>query len=222
MNRLVSIVFSLCVFGLFAPCVWADEFYSNQSLQVGPDFNSGFAFGWANGQNAVMTSMSSSLSYKLDASTYAFKLSTNITISGYFTDDPAENNPYLDQMQYFGLNSHNEINLTTVTYNGQWYEFDNTVSLYLNGNANIYRDDEHTILNGLMYSSATSNAGAIPIGASSSVQIFAPGHPTWLPDWQVDLSSEWLVTSPFHAVPASGSLAILGVAGLIGRRRRYH
>lgn len=219
--RSILVCLSMLALLAFSPPALADQFYSSSGFTVNPDFNSGSAFGSAFGSNAVPMQLSSTVSYWLNPGSGTAYVDTTVTLTGVW-GDPTANNPYYDFLENEGLRTFGHLNFIEVEWNGQWYEFEYPVTINLQAQATISRDDAHTWLDGFFWSNATG-IGAVPIMSTSAVQIYEPGHPDFVPDWQIDMTTRWLITSDFQPIPGPGSLALVGLGGMaIIRRRRQH
>jgi MYXO-CTERM domain-containing protein len=219
MNR-IGIVIAFLLLVVSAPAyAESGHFYQNSGFWVNQDFYSGLAFGVAQGTNAVPIGISSSINYVVTGSG-AVTIYTGITVSGIWGNPDDYSSPYYAWLSQNGLHTHNSFQLAEFNWNGKWYEFNELVGLTQQGQALIAFNEDNTSLTG-WFSATSTGQGAIPIQSWSSVQIFEPGHP-FETDWQVSISSKWIVTSGFQlmSVPSPGALTLLGLAGLLCRRRR--
>lgn len=219
MNRTGTILGLFCALILSVSAQAQERFSTSSSFTVNPDFNSGTASGSSYGMNAVVTDISSSAFFEIDQFTGQAYIYAYMSLSGVW-GDPSSTSPYYNFLQNPGLSTNSSIALTTVSWNGNWYEFENMVSLSMYGSAGLYRNPEHTELYGHAYG-ITNAVGAVPISSTSSYHIYAAGHPSWLPDWKISIGSTWLVTTDMNpAFPAPGSMALIGIGGLVALRRR--
>lgn len=197
----------------------ADNFYQNSGFSVDPDLGSGFAFGVAQSGNAVATGVSSGVNYFMEGEDLF--LSASFTVSGVW-GDPSIDDPYYDFLEQNGLSTYNSFQISDFSWNGEYYELDQLVNLTQQGQASLVFGPYQTTMTG-WFTSSTNGVGAVPIQSSSHVQIFEPGHIVDF-DWQVNLTSKWLVTTEFQTVPVPtpAGLAVLGMAGLVSSicRRR--
>ena len=186
MNRIGSIFVLACVLGLSglsarAQAQQGPQFSTYSWLTVDPGFNSGKANGWASGSDAVVTNLSSSTYFDIDPFSGTAHIYASMYLSGVW-GDPGTVSPYYNFLENQGLQTYSTLALTTVFWNGTYYQFEDEVSVNLNGSAGLIRDPEHTWLIGNSHGN-TYGIGAIPIDSSSSFQIFPAPHPSWLPDW---------------------------------------
>lgn len=224
MNRLMTFAITLvmAVTSLGFNTQAHADFFHDASFTVGNDFMSGTAQGYGNAQNAVATSMAVSVGQYVD-SQGILHIYTNVSVYGMFVNPEVTNpgnNPWCDLLYTEGLHASTSLSITDLYWGGEYWQYDNIVTINISGFAGIYVWDEDEL--GGSFSSSVSGIGAVPEESWSSVQIFEPGHPEWAPDWQISMSSEWHVTTGFHLVPTPGAFALLGLAGVggISRRRR--
>ncbi len=196
----------------------SNQFSTSSQFAVDPSFNSGMASGSGGGSNAIVMNLSSNTDLYIDPIAEEAYLNASVYVSGVW-GNVSTVSPYYSHLEYPGLTTYSSLALTTVKWNGTFFEFDNPVELNLNGFAGLSRDPEHTWLYGYSYANAYGE-GAIPIDSSSWYHIYEPGHPNWLPDWEVTFTSRWLVTESFGPIPTPGSLCLLGLGGLVALRRR--
>ena len=190
----------------------AEEIYSSSQFSVGQDFNSGEAFGYVGGENAVITDMSTSVSYWVDPTTGVITLNCSFSITGDFIVDPTVNSPYLDIYENQGFHQSAHLSLTDVVINGNNVDYTDRVNLNMNLAAYIYRNDEHTVLSGYNYVWVNVE-GAIPTWASIGTHVYENSPDQ---DWSAHGSFQFIVT----AVPSPGAIGLCGIGSLIAIRRR--
>lgn len=213
-------VLSVALFGLATTQAQAqtNNFSSNASFDVAPSFTAGNAWGSAYGLNAVVTNMGGGITYFVDEGTGDVMIETGWNASGFF-GNPASTNPYYDLLVSPGLHTQNNFTLSQVTWHGEDYSFDTLVGLTMYGTGALSRAEDHTSMSGYFYANINGE-GAIPIRSSTNVWVITGPHPEGTPDWFVNHSSLWLVTSGMHLVPSPGSAALIGFGGLVASRRR--
>jgi hypothetical protein len=198
------------------------NFSTGSSLTVNPDLVSGATYGWANITGAVTTSLESDVSYALNPAQGRATLTAHCTARGVW-GNPSLPNPYYDFLEYPGLQTTASLHLTDVIWNGQTYQFDAEVVLWLSGYAHLTRSSNPASLTGVFTNSSNSQL-AIPTTVTSWVEVYAPGHPAWLPDWELKTTSEYLVMVAYQPrptpEPTTALLLWCGGLALIGRVRR--
>jgi hypothetical protein len=194
-----------------------DVFSTNSSVQVGEDFNSGYATGAGSAENAVITNMDVSLSWDINPSTGTAHLYSNVTFAGVW-GNPNDSNPWTDMLANDGLHMYSSMSLLQVEFNGEWWEFNQTMNMNVNAWGSLYYNDQHDAMNG-WFNTTTVCDGAIPTDVWVYTQIYEGDHP-WDTSWQMSVSTEWDIVGGFQLVPSPGALALLGMGGLASRRRR--
>ncbi|MSR73325.1 hypothetical protein EXS61_01830 [Candidatus Parcubacteria bacterium] len=215
MQKVISGFFIIVCFVALSTLGLATQARADFNQGSGYSFLGNQAWGWATADDAVVTSVSSSTSYEVNQENGEVTLHTNTFFSGVFVD-PILVNPTNDiWCQYLaeeGLRNNSYLQLGMIVVNGINYVPETLVSLQSVSLAGLYYHNEIDWLNG-WFSADVFAVGAIPISSSVIVNITNNV-------WSVNTSSGWLVTTPFHLVPAPGAFALLCVGGLVGTPRR--
>lgn len=197
---------------MLAGAVEASNFIHSSDAVINSDFISGSAFGQASGERALPTHVESSFNYWLNPGAGTLNFFVTITAEGIWGDPAAPvDDPYYLLLQGQGLHTALVCQFAGFNWDGTPYALDNPVFFTSDGWARIDRNIQYQWLQGY-FSGVTSGLNAIPINASSRVLLFDPNHPAGAPDYEVQFTSQWLVTSAYHPVPEPGLVVLLAVA----------
>lgn len=199
------------------------DFWHYSTSTIGNDFNTGDIVSGAYGNRAVPITSQTNVEIRQGNTPGSLELWTFSSFSGNFLPMGANlNTQFFDILENNGINSSGSISLQEVTVSTHYgdiaYIFDTTLHINVNAWASIYRRP-NDILTGI-FRSHSSAVGAIPLNSSVEVVTYPTDHPSFVPDWQIYVSTNWAVTASFQQLPTPGTASLLGLGGLVAFRRR--
>lgn len=191
------------------------------TIEVGHNLNSGRVVGWFSDDNAVITNITSGVSFSVRSDGQPIAFAWVYLIGVYGT--PSNWGSYHDLLANSGIGTDFFANLDEYSHCGVVYVTDDWVQVGADGHFNLHSPPNRSFMIGFS-DVEFSGVGAVPVNAwSSHVVAYQPwmsGSPT---TWQASFTSEWLVTGQFTArpVPVPSTLGLVaGSVGILALRRR--